>query len=232
MLVYHNGLSTAGLFGLIAACCSGWAPSSRPRAAMRSSLLFAAIGLVDLLVVLELRQDRDPRYTRRRSHRAGTQMYRIVRELRRRPISRCPALHLAHRCAECPLRQDAITQHAAVCCTEGILRLLDERELQGAGARAHARLQPRHPHRLGRGGDRRRHFTVGQMLSRMMFGGGSNNREGGGGNPVALLAMAILAPFAAGWSSNWPSATPASDGTTGAGTGGPRACQALGAARL
>ena len=40
--------------------------------------------------------------------------------------------------------------------------------------------------------------TVGQMLSfGMMFGGGSNNREGGGGNPIALLAMAILAPFAA-----------------------------------
>ncbi len=90
--------------------------------------------------------------------------------------------------------------HAAVAATEGILRLLDERELEGVIA--HELTHVKH-----------RDILIGSvaatmaaaimMLARMaqfaaFFGGGgrSDDREGGM-NPIAMLATVILAPLAA-----------------------------------
>jgi heat shock protein HtpX len=109
------------------------------------------------------------------------------------------ALHLARPPRRMPLRPDAIRKNAAVCCTEGILRLLDERELRGVLGHELMHVYNRD---ILTGSVAAAIAgvisSVGQMLFfGMMFGGGSNNREGGGGNPIAMLAMALLAPFAA-----------------------------------
>jgi heat shock protein HtpX len=86
-------------------------------------------------------------------------------------------------------------QHAAVAATEGILRLLSESELEGVIA--HELSHVRHRDILI--------STVAatvaaaiMMVSRsaMWFGGSRDSREGGG-NPIAMLAMLILAPVAA-----------------------------------
>ena len=90
-------------------------------------------------------------------------------------------------------------QHAAVAATEGILRLLPEGELEGVIA-----------HELSH--VRNRDILISSvaatiagaimLLANMLrfaafFGGGSRDDRDGGSNPIALLALAILAPMAA-----------------------------------
>ena len=89
-------------------------------------------------------------------------------------------------------------QHAAVAATEGILRLLDEPELEGVIA--HELAHVKHRDILISSVAATIAATI-MMVARMaqfaaFFGGGSrDDREGS--NPIALLAMIILAPLAA-----------------------------------
>jgi heat shock protein HtpX len=89
-------------------------------------------------------------------------------------------------------------EHAAVAATEGILQLLSESELEGVIA--HELAHVRHRDILISTIAAVIAATI-MMFANMMrfaafFGGGSrDDREGG--NPIALLAMAILAPIAA-----------------------------------
>jgi heat shock protein HtpX len=90
-------------------------------------------------------------------------------------------------------------EHAAVAATEGILRMLPENELEGVIA--HELSHVKHRDILI--------STIAatvaaaiMMLANMaqwaaIFGGGSRDDRDGGRNPIALLALAILAPFAA-----------------------------------
>jgi heat shock protein HtpX len=89
-------------------------------------------------------------------------------------------------------------QHAAVAATEGIMRLLSESELEGVIAHELAHVKHR---------DILISTVAATIAAAIMmlahtaqfaaiFGGSRDNREGG--NPLALLAMALLAPIAAG----------------------------------
>jgi heat shock protein HtpX len=87
--------------------------------------------------------------------------------------------------------------HAAVAATEGILQMLDERELEGV--LAHELAHVRHRDILT-GSIAATLAAAIMMVARMaqfaaFFGGGRDDREGS--NPIALLATIIVAPLAA-----------------------------------
>jgi heat shock protein HtpX len=86
-------------------------------------------------------------------------------------------------------------RHAAVAATEGILQILNEEELEGV--LAHELAHVKHRDILISSVAATLAAAV-MMISRFaMFFGGSRDDDRGGSNPIALLAMMILAPVAA-----------------------------------
>jgi heat shock protein HtpX len=84
-------------------------------------------------------------------------------------------------------------QNAAVCCTEGILRLLDARELRGVLGHELMHVYNRDILTASVAAAVAGVITsVAQMF--LIFGGGGDRRNA---NPIAAIAMALLAPFAA-----------------------------------
>ena len=90
-------------------------------------------------------------------------------------------------------------EHAAVAATEGILRMLSEPELEGVIA--HELAHVKHRDILISSVAATMAAAI-MMVARMamyrgMFGGGAQDDRDNGANPIALLAMMILAPIAA-----------------------------------
>ena len=197
---HHNGLKTAALFGAIWAVllAMGWLVAAQTR---NSSfiIIFAFIGLAttfysywnsDKLAIRAM-------HAYPVSEAEAPEMYRIVRELSTAAGQPMPRLFISPTEAPNAFATGRNPQHAAVCCTQGILQLLDERELRGVLGHELMHVYNRD---ILTGSIAAAIAgvisTIGQILSFGAIFGGGNNREGGG-NPIAGLAMALLAPFAA-----------------------------------
>ncbi len=198
---HHNGLKTVALFGLIWAVLLGMGAIVASYTRNSSFLLiFALIGVgttfysywnSDKLAIRAM-------HAYAVTPEQAPAMYRIVTELSQKAGQPMPALFVSPTPAPNAFATGRNPSHAAVCCTEGILALLDERELRGVLGHELMHVYNRDILTSSIAAAIAGVIaTIGQMLSfGMMFGGG-NDREGNGGNPLAALAMAILAPFAA-----------------------------------
>ena len=195
-----NGLKTAGLFAAIFALLvlvGGLIAGATGSAAF--IWLFALIGLAttaygywnsDKLAIRAMRA-----YPVTEAQAPA--MHRIVRELSAAAGKPMPRLYVSPTQAPNAFATGRNPENAAVCCTEGILRLLDERELRavlghelmhvynrdiltGSVAAALAGVIS----------------SIGQFLAfTSIFGGGSSDEDRP--NPLVMIAMALLAPFAA-----------------------------------
>ncbi|UUW88558.1 zinc metalloprotease HtpX [Pimelobacter simplex] len=196
---HFNGLKTAGLFGAIFALLL--AVGGLIAAATGSSAfiwIFALIGVgttaygywnSDKLAIKAMHA-----YPVTESQQPA--MYRIVRELSTAANQPMPALFVSPTQAPNAFATGRNPQNAAVCCTEGILGLLDERELRGVLGHELMHVYNRD---ILTGSVAAAVAgvisSVAQFLAfSSIFGGGSNDERP---NPLVMIGTALLAPFAA-----------------------------------
>ena len=188
---HFNGLKTVVLFGAIWALFLGLGAVV---GGGRYIWLFALFGLgttfysywnSDKLAIRAMRA-----YPVTREQQPA--MYRIVEELSAAADKPMPRLYVSPTAAPNAFATGRNPQNAAVCCTEGILHLLDERELRGV--LGHELMHVYNRDILTSSVAAAIAGVITSVAQMMLFFGGSRQN---GGNPLAMLAMALLAPFAA-----------------------------------
>ncbi|HET9020285.1 MAG TPA: zinc metalloprotease HtpX [Ornithinibacter sp.] len=197
---HQNGLKTAALFGGMWALllAIGWMVAQY----FGSSVFLVVFALIGLATTVYGYWNSDKLAIRAMhaypvSEAEAPGMYRIVRELSTAAGKPMPRLYISPTQAPNAFATGRNPENAAVCCTQGILGLLDERELRGVLGHELMHVYNRDILTASVAAAIAGVIsTIGQFLSfGMIFGGGGSSDENR--NPVAGLALAILAPFAA-----------------------------------
>ncbi len=126
-------------------------------------------------------------------------LYRVTERLARQGGLPMPKVYVIPDASPNAFATGRNPEHAAVAATEGILRILSEPELEGVIA--HELAHVKHRDILISSIAATLAAAI-MMVARMamyagMFGGGRQDDRDDGANPIALLAMMILAPIAA-----------------------------------
>jgi heat shock protein HtpX len=192
---HHNGLKTAALFGVLWAVLL--ALGALIGSSMRSSAPIWIMALIGVGTTAYGYWNSDKIAIRSMqaypvTEAEAPQLYQIVRELSVRANQPMPRIYISPTMAPNAFATGRNPKNAAVCCTEGILRLLDARELRGVLGHELMHVYNRDILTSSVAAAVAGVITsVGQLL--LFFGGGDRRNA----NPLAMIAMALLAPFAA-----------------------------------
>jgi len=194
---HFNGLKTAALFGAI------WALLLGIGALVAGGRFIWLLALIGVAMTFYGYWNSDKLAIRAMhaypvSEAQAPQMYRIVRELSTSANKPMPRLYISPTEAPNAFATGRNPQNSAVCCTEGILQLLDERELRGVLGHE---LQHVYNRDILTGSVAAAVAGIVTSVAQMamfagMFGGFGGDDEDRP-NPLALLLLALLAPMAA-----------------------------------
>ena len=194
---YHNGLKTTLLLGgMWALLLAIGALVASGTGRMVWIVVFAGIGLVQTAysywnsATIALRSMGAYRVTEAQY----PQLYAIVRELSARAQQPMPSIWVAPSLTPNAFATGRNPNNAAVCCTEGILAILNERELRGV--LGHELMHVFNRDILTTSVAAAMGGLITSIVQGLLFFGGGNRREGGVVGFIGLLAMSLLAPFA------------------------------------
>jgi heat shock protein HtpX len=130
---------------------------------------------------------------------AAPGLYAIVRRLATRAGIPMPRVYLVPSETPNAFATGRNPQHAVVAVTEGIMRILDEEELEGVLAHELSHVKNRDVLISTIAATLAGAITYLAHMAQWaaMFGGRSRDDEEGGSNPIAMILLAILAPIAA-----------------------------------
>ncbi|MEO8329118.1 MAG: zinc metalloprotease HtpX [Candidatus Nanopelagicales bacterium] len=190
---FANGVKTAfllGLMGSVILLIGAWLGSTTGLVIA----LFIALGVNGFAYWNSGKLALRAMHARPVSEAEQPTMHRIVRELASQQGQPMPTLHVSPTLAPNAFATGRNPENAAVCCTQGILQLLDERELKGVLAHELAHVYNR---------DILIASVAATLASVIIFvaqfawlipmGGRSGDR----GNPFGALLLMILGPIAA-----------------------------------
>jgi heat shock protein HtpX len=124
----------------------------------------------------------------------GHKLYHITEDLAKRANLPMPRVYVSPQQAPNAFATGRSPKHAAVCATEGLLHMLDDREV--AGVMAHELAHVKHRDILIQTVAATIGAAIGGLGYIFMFGG--TRDEDGDSHPIAALLVMILGPLAAG----------------------------------
>lgn len=193
---HYNGLKTAALFGVMWAIILGL--GSILSSALNNSIFLAGSVVISLGMTfytywnsakLALRSMNAYQVTREQA----PQLHAIVDELAQRAGQPAPTIWIAPTATPNAFATGRNPRNAAVCCTEGILQLLNERELRGVLGHELMHVYNRDILTSSVASALAGLITAAGHAS-LFFGG--RREDGGGVGPIGAIALAILAPVA------------------------------------
>ena len=130
---------------------------------------------------------------------SAPQLYAMVRRLATRAQLPMPKIYVIPEDTPNAFATGRDPEHAVIAVTEGIMRILDEEELEGVVAHELAHVKNRDVLISTIAATLAGAITYMAHMAQWaaMFGGRSHDDEDGGTNPIAAIMMAILAPIAA-----------------------------------